>query len=74
MPFPGTVEEVPMDDAEQYWSPNELSKKLRVSPETVRRALRNKTIAGIRVGRQWRIPDSEYRRVLERGLASDEHD
>lgn len=63
-----------MDDAEKYWSPHELSNKLRVSPETVRRALRNKMIEGIRVGRQWRIPDSEYRRVLERGLVSDEHD
>lgn len=52
----------------RYWSPIELASVLRVSPETVRRALRHGTISGIRVGRQWRIPDDEYRRLLQQGL------
>lgn len=55
----------------RYWSPTELASVLRVSPETVRRALRHGTISGIRVGRQWRIPDGEYRRLLEQGLGGD---
>lgn len=55
----------------QYWLPTELASVLRVAPETVRRALRHGIISGIRVGRQWRIPDGEYRRLLEQGLGGD---
>lgn len=75
MLFKGTAGEMPVTDGEEkYWLPEELADKLRVSAETVRRALRNKRINGIRFGRQWRIPDSEYQRVLERGLVGDEDD
>ena len=63
-----------MEDEEKYWSPHELAATLRVSPETIRRALRNKLISGIQFGRQWRIPDSEYKRVLKHGLVSGSDD
>jgi excisionase family DNA binding protein len=34
----------------------EAAQKLRVSPDTIRRFLRNKKLLGMRVGGQWRIP------------------
>jgi excisionase family DNA binding protein len=36
---------------------DEAAERLRVSPDTIRRSLRDKKLLGVRVGGQWRIPE-----------------
>lgn len=51
----------------EYRSTAELAKALGVTQESITRALREKRIKGIRVGRLWRIPHDEYERVTREG-------
>ncbi len=45
----------------------EVAERLRVSPGTVRRMVRNGELAGVKIGRQILIKASEVDRVLEEG-------
>lgn len=44
----------------------EAAKQLRVSPDTIRRFLRDKKMRGVRVGGQWRIPKDAVQSVFGR--------
>ena len=44
----------------------EAAKQLRVSPDTIRRFLRDKKMRGVRVGGQWRIPKNAVQSVFGR--------
>jgi len=45
----------------------EVAKIYRVHVETIRRKIREKSLAGIKVGRHWRIPRTELGRIQQEG-------
>lgn len=45
----------------------EVARRLRSHPETIRRRLRDKRLNGLKLGRVWRIERSEVERVVEHG-------
>ena len=47
-----------------FYTPEEIARALKVSPETVRLRLRRGELAGVRFGRSWRIPQKEALRLL----------
>jgi len=49
---------------EQYLTPKEVGEKLKVSEITVIKWLNKGVLRGIKVGGVWRIPESEYRRLI----------
>ncbi|GAA6756343.1 hypothetical protein Thermus77420_18190 [Thermus thalpophilus] len=55
---------MPPVDKPLFLTPEELAEALRVSPETVRRWLRNGEVKGQRAGRLWRVPWEEGVRLL----------
>lgn len=50
---------------EKYYSPDEIARKLSVSGGTVREWLRTGQLQGVKLGRLWRIRESELRRFLK---------
>jgi excisionase family DNA binding protein len=48
----------------QVYSPEEVSKILGKSLETVRRWLRDGTLAGTKLGRSWIVSNAEIERIL----------
>ncbi len=52
---------------ERYLSPDDVAHKLNVKPLTVRRWLKSGKLKGLKVGRLWRIRESELEAFLERG-------
>ena len=46
---------------------SELATELGVSQNTILRLCKDGRIKAVRVGRVWRIPDQEFRRVIEEG-------
>jgi len=47
---------------EKYYTVQELAKELQVSPQTIRKRIKDKTLRCIRVGeRTWRIPASSVK-------------
>ena len=56
------------DYLETLLTVEEVAEKLSVAPNTVRRWLRNKWVAGFKLrGGPWRVPTSELRRFVEEG-------
>ena len=53
---------------EQHHTVDELAQSLRLHRDTVIRWISEGKIKGFRVGRAWRIPDSEVIRVTGSGL------
>ena len=47
-----------------FYTPEEIARALKVSPETVRLRLRRGELTGVRFGRSWRIPRDEALRLL----------
>ena len=47
-----------------FYTPEEIARALKVSPETVRLRLRRGELEGMRFGRSWRIPRKEALRLL----------
>ena len=47
-----------------YYTPEEITRVMRVSRESVRRKLRQGEIEGVRFGRKWRVPRKEALRLL----------
>ena len=52
-------------EEDRYWTPEEIAERLKVNVRTVGRWITSKRLKAIRVGKQWRIPDSEIRRFAE---------
>ncbi len=51
----------------------EAAKRLKLTPESVRRMLRLKHLPGVKLGlRQWRVPTAELQKFIERGTAGGE--
>jgi excisionase family DNA binding protein len=54
------------DQEETYYTPAEVAAKLRVSSETVMRALRSGALVGTKFRRQWRISKTALEEYLGR--------
>jgi excisionase family DNA binding protein len=50
---------------EVYLTAEEVATKLRLSPETVMRLLRQKKLPGFKVGGTWRISQKDLERYIE---------
>jgi excisionase family DNA binding protein len=48
----------------KWWTPEELAEEYRVSENVIRKLLRDGTIKGVKIGRQWRIADEEWQEYL----------
>jgi excisionase family DNA binding protein len=55
------------ESQERYLSPDDVAKKLNISPLTVRRWLKAGKMKGVRVGRLWRVRESDLEAFLKRG-------
>ena len=53
---------------ERLWLTSEVAQMLRLTEETVGRAIRAGRIQARKVGRGWRVPDEEAERVIRQGL------
>ncbi len=53
---------------ERMWRVREVAELLRVHRATVNEWIRQGRIRAVRVGKLWRIPDSEVKRIVERGV------
>ncbi len=51
---------------QRFLTPEEVAGVLRVPPEAIRRLLKRGELPGIRVGRFWRVEESELQRWLSR--------
>jgi excisionase family DNA binding protein len=54
------------DQLEATYTPAEAAELLRVSPETVRALCRDKKIGRIQIGRQYLIPESDFKAYWQR--------
>jgi excisionase family DNA binding protein len=50
---------------EEYLTPDEIARKLRVKPETIMQWLRQRKLAGYKVGGLWRISKRDYAKFLK---------
>lgn len=50
---------------EEYFTPQEVAKKLKIDMSTVYRWIKNGNLRAVKVGHFWRIPESELKRLLE---------
>lgn len=50
---------------ERYLTVEQAAEVLQVHPDTVRQWLRGSQLAGRKIGRIWRIPESEIRKLLQ---------
>jgi excisionase family DNA binding protein len=57
-------EEMPVTE-DVYLTAEEVATKLRLSPETVMRLLRQKKLPGFKVGGTWRISQKDLERYIE---------
>ncbi len=64
-----------MAEGERALKVEQVAERLQVTPEAVRRMLRDGRLRGVRLGGRktgWRIPDSEVRRILAGGAQADD--
>lgn len=59
------MEEKNPETSEKKWTPEEIADDLRIDVATVRRWLRDGSLVGLKLGRQWRIPDTDYKAFLK---------
>ena len=52
---------------ERYFSPDDVALKLNVKPLTVRRWLKSGKLKGLKVGRLWRVRESDLKAFLKAG-------
>jgi excisionase family DNA binding protein len=52
---------------ERYLSPDDVARRLNVKPLTVRRWLKDGKLRGIKVGRLWRVRESDLEAFLKGG-------
>jgi excisionase family DNA binding protein len=50
---------------DEYLTPDEVAKKLRVDQDTVLRWLKNHQLGGYKIGHQWRISLTDYAKFLK---------
>lgn len=51
---------------ERHYTPQEVAETLAVTPRTVRTWIDQGELKAVKLHRQWRIPASEIRRILDR--------
>jgi excisionase family DNA binding protein len=57
---------------EKYLSPEEIAEKLGIVPATVREWLRKGELKGLKLGRLWRVKESDLQAFLEsKGITSE---
>ena len=49
---------------EEHYSPEEISRLLKLDPETIRRWIRRGELPAVKVARQWRVSAGELDRFL----------
>jgi len=54
-----------MENKERLLSPEEVAKRLAISPKTVREYLREGRIKAMKVGRLWRVRESDLQQYLK---------
>jgi len=54
-----------MTAAEKVYSPEAAAAALGVKPETIRQWLRSGRLGGVKVGRLWRVRESDLQKVLQ---------
>lgn len=63
-----------MDDAQKvsrFLTLNQAAQMLQVSKRTLIRLLHRKDMPGLKIGGQWRIPESQFQEWVEHRTASD---
>ena len=55
----------------RYLSADEIAKRLKVAPLTVRRWLKAGKLKGLRAGRLWRVRESDLESFLKEGEGKD---
>lgn len=53
---------------DEFFTAEWLAEYLKVSPQTVRAWIRDKKVRAVKLGRAWRIPGDEVRRVATEGV------
>lgn len=53
---------------EEFYTADELAEYLKVSPQTVRAWIRAGQVHAVKLGRAWRVPVDEVRRVATEGV------
>lgn len=53
--------------SEEYFTPEEIAKKLKLNPVTVQRWLRDGKLKGAKLGKQWRVKGSDLDAFIEEG-------
>lgn len=53
--------------AEKVYTPEDAAKALMVNPETVKRLLRAGKLGGFKIGRLWRIKESDLEEFMKGG-------
>ncbi|MGB9825529.1 MAG: helix-turn-helix domain-containing protein [Desulfofundulus sp.] len=53
---------------ENYFTPQEISEKLKVDIRTVYRWIREGRLKAVKIGHFWRISESELNRLLQGGM------
>ena len=53
--------------AEKLFTPEDAAKTLLVKPETIREWLRAGKLKGVKMGRLWRVRESDLETFLEKG-------
>lgn len=56
--------------AEKIWTPPEVAKQLSIHVETVRDYLREEKIKGFKLGRVWRVRDSDLQAFINAQTAN----
>lgn len=59
-----------MSDA--YYTIDELAERLKVSRNTIKRAIERKQVLAIQIGAQYRVPGPEAERIFTHGLGLDD--
>jgi excisionase family DNA binding protein len=54
-----------MTAAEKVYSPEAAAEALGVKPETIRQWLRSRKLGGVKVGRLWRVRESDLQKFLQ---------
>jgi excisionase family DNA binding protein len=55
-----------MSKIEQYYSADEIAEKLSLTPRVVRELLKSGELKGIKIGRSWRVSESNLNKFLKR--------
>ena len=57
---------------EDFWTTEQIAKKLQIGEETVLRYLQTGKIKGIKIARHWRVTESDLKAFIDRLKAEQE--